>query len=301
MFLYNQVHMQFFLALSLSLNMHIHTHTVPGLPTPPSTVHSQLKWILSDPHPPASHSLCFLTSLERDHWADVRDELLKSEQNSHSLDAIDSSMFVLSLDDKDVTDPTSGTHTFLHNYGVDRWFDKSFSLHVTSNGVAAVTFEHAWGDGVAVLRFFNEVYRDTIKRPYVPSKGVEPSREGVERLDFDLSERAKTAIEVGRSEMEKKGQSLRVNTLRYDRFGKNLLKRKQLSPDAILQLAFQVCDLWLSCTLYSHLEVGLGDSVVFFNDILTMSIDCSRPSSFQDGLMNGSEQSGASRRDEASS
>ena len=40
-----------------------------------------------------------------------------------------------------------------------RWFDKSFSLIVTKGGLSAVNFEHAWGDGVAVLRFFNEVWR----------------------------------------------------------------------------------------------------------------------------------------------
>ena len=38
-----------------------------------------------------------------------------------------------------------------------RWFDKSFQLVLCKDGKAAVNFEHAWGDGVAVLRFFNEV------------------------------------------------------------------------------------------------------------------------------------------------
>ena len=42
--------------------------------------------------------------------------------------------------------------------GTDRWLDKSFQLVVAANGKAAVNFEHAWGDGVAVLRYFNEVY-----------------------------------------------------------------------------------------------------------------------------------------------
>src|SRR2546430_2494767 len=38
-----------------------------------------------------------------------------------------------------------------------RWFDKSFQLIVDASATAAVNFEHAWGDGVAVLRFVNEV------------------------------------------------------------------------------------------------------------------------------------------------
>ena len=39
---------------------------------------------------------------------------------------------------------------------------------VAGNGKAAVNFEHAWGDGVAVLRFFNEVDRPlTYLRTYL--------------------------------------------------------------------------------------------------------------------------------------
>ena len=48
-----------------------------------------------------------------------------------------------------------------------RWFDKSVSLIVAQSGKACVNFEHSWGDGVAVLRYFNEVFDETTKRPFV--------------------------------------------------------------------------------------------------------------------------------------
>uniref|UniRef100_A0A8C4QL18 Choline/carnitine acyltransferase domain-containing protein n=1 Tax=Eptatretus burgeri TaxID=7764 RepID=A0A8C4QL18_EPTBU len=47
----------------------------------------------------------------------------------------------------------------LHGRGGDRWFDKSLSVIVANDGNAAVNFEHSWGDGVAVLRFMNEVFK----------------------------------------------------------------------------------------------------------------------------------------------
>jgi len=50
-----------------------------------------------------------------------------------------------------------------------RWFDKSFSLQVTKDGVAGINFEHSWGDGVAVLRYFQDIYNDTINNPQVDS------------------------------------------------------------------------------------------------------------------------------------
>lgn len=54
----------------------------------------------------------------------------------------------------------------------NRWFDKSFTLIVTKDGKAAINFEHSWGDGVAILRFFNEIYSDSTKNHFVDSKTV---------------------------------------------------------------------------------------------------------------------------------
>lgn len=48
-----------------------------------------------------------------------------------------------------------------------RWFDKSISLLVAKDGKAAVNFEHSWGDGVAVLRFFQDIYKDSANHPHV--------------------------------------------------------------------------------------------------------------------------------------
>lgn len=48
-----------------------------------------------------------------------------------------------------------------------RWFDKSFSIQVSQDGVAAVNFEHSWGDGVAVLRCVQDVHKDSIENAFV--------------------------------------------------------------------------------------------------------------------------------------
>lgn len=34
-------------------------------------------------------------------------------------------------------------------------------------GVACVNFEHSWGDGVAVVRYINEIYKDSTENPKV--------------------------------------------------------------------------------------------------------------------------------------
>ena len=46
-----------------------------------------------------------------------------------------------------------------------RWFDKSFSLISAPDGKISVNMEHAWGDGVGVVRYMNEVYADSVQNP----------------------------------------------------------------------------------------------------------------------------------------
>lgn len=120
---------------------------------------------------------------------------------------------------------------------VCRWFDKSFQLVVTRGGYAALNFEHSWGDGVAVLRFFEEIYNDR-KHQYSADKS---SLEGVVRLDFNLSDKVKNTIDQAREEIEERCRTLSVKTLQYHKYGKNFIKKLKLSPDALLQLAIQAC------------------------------------------------------------
>jgi len=48
-----------------------------------------------------------------------------------------------------------------------RWFDKCFTLIITKKGHSAINFEHSWGDGVAVLRYMIEIFKDTTTKPRV--------------------------------------------------------------------------------------------------------------------------------------
>lgn len=78
----------------------------------------QLQGILEDETPPPTHSLGYLTSMNRDDWAAIREEVCL--HNSEQLNAIDSALFVLCLDDSEPTDAESLSHAMLHNYGANR-------------------------------------------------------------------------------------------------------------------------------------------------------------------------------------
>ena len=98
-----------------------------------------------------------LTTLDRDSWAEARAKLEANPTNAAALAVIDEAMFVVCLEDGAPETEKELGSVMLHGNGVNRWFDKSFSLIFCANGQTGLTFEHSWGDGVAVLRFCNEV------------------------------------------------------------------------------------------------------------------------------------------------
>ena len=50
---------------------------------------------------------------------------------------------------------------------------------------AGVTFEHAWGDGVAVLRFFNDIHADSKKHQW--SNSAQPKRSMIPPIRLSMS------------------------------------------------------------------------------------------------------------------
>ncbi|KAJ8936430.1 hypothetical protein NQ318_015576 [Aromia moschata] len=134
---------------------------------PPDKILARLKFILEENIPKCEFPIGVLTTMERNKWATIRHELADNG-NEHSLKLIDSALFNVCLD-KEILgdDPYAIIRNFLHSDGENRWFDKSFSLQLSKDGQAAVNFEHAWGDGVAILRYVQDIYKDSREKPFV--------------------------------------------------------------------------------------------------------------------------------------
>lgn len=184
------------------------------------------------------------TTLERNKWAKIREELIV-EGNESQLKLIDSALFNLCLDDlAPGNDPYKVTKQFLHSDGTNRWFDKSFSLIVAKDGVSAVNFEHSWGDGVAVLRYTEEILKDSTKNAQIQRDSFTSTKEQlsttVKPIDFHLSDHLKQLIIEARNDYKTICDNLDVNYTIFEGIGKTLCKKSQVSPDAIMQLGFQV-------------------------------------------------------------
>lgn len=208
----------------------------------PAEIQSHLKYILSDPTPVSAFPLGVLTSENRDVWAGLRDKLIAAG-NAEDLQLVDSALFCLSLDDESMTDDIHVSHNMMHGDGCNRWYDKSFSIILTKDGQAAINFEHSWGDGVAVLRLQNEIFKDTTEQPLVhpgSAAAAVDSASVVRRLQFNLDSELENGIKTAKENFDSAVSKVSFDILKFKKGGKDQLKKSKLSPDAIIQLAFQM-------------------------------------------------------------
>ncbi|KAI5610150.1 carnitine O-palmitoyltransferase 2, mitochondrial [Silurus asotus] len=208
----------------------------------PAEILSHLKYILADTTPAPAFPLGVLTSENRDVWAGLREKLLQAG-NGEALGLVDNALFCLCLDDEEMQNHIHISHNMLHGDGCNRWYDKSFSIIMAKDGQAAINFEHSWGDGVAVLRFQNEVFKDTTETPLI-GPGTQPaavdSASAVQKLQFKLNPELEHGIRKAKENFQAAVSKLTIDAMEFKQGGKEQLKKKKLSPDAIAQLAFQM-------------------------------------------------------------
>ena len=209
----------------------------------PKEVATNLQNILDDQRPETDTPIGILTTSERNKWANTRAHLTEIG-NAEVLKKVDSAAFVLILDDESILlDEEKLLRRYLHGGAENRWFDKSFSLIVTKDGYAGINFEHSWGDGVAVLRYFQDIKKDISEKPsFHPEdeKNISGESSLVERLEFEVDDKIKNIISQETAAYDKWTNSLDIGLLIYEGFGKKECKNFGVSPDAVMQLVFQL-------------------------------------------------------------
>ncbi|CAF96632.1 unnamed protein product, partial [Tetraodon nigroviridis] len=211
----------------------------------PTEILAHLQYILADPAPEASFPLGFLTAENRDVWAHLRTQLVAAG-NAEEVHSVDSALFCLCLDDQTLTDLTHVTQSVFNGAASNRWYDKSFSLILTQNGQGGINFEHSWGDGISVLRFVNEISRDTSEQPLVhpgSAAAAVDSASAVHKLLFKLDSELENGISRARERAQLLSSDLTVDVRDIKTRGRKFLKQSHVSPDAIMQLAFQMAFL----------------------------------------------------------
>jgi len=190
-----------------------------------------------------------LTAADRDTWADSYSKLSQKPSNVASLKSIESSIFLLCLDERsnDVEDDlwrSDFALRSLHGGGSElssgnRWFDKTIQMIVDQNGGVGLTYEHSPAEGPPVAAMLDFVYQFCENLPpQKPSSLLDlpPPR----KLRFELDDDVIDAISKVSCEIDDSISKLHLSVNEFTDFGKNYLKTKQVSPDSFIQIAMQL-------------------------------------------------------------
>ena len=179
---------------------------------------------------------------------------LESNQNKANLHTVESAIFVLVLDDSAPTTLSERGHSLLAGKGNNRWFDKSLCVVTFANGRVGMNAEHSWADALVVAHLWERVfcakksidrdggYDDTGHCALTKADQSKANRAiSWARLQWDIRhpELAET-IEQAYKEAAGASSDVDLDVSSFNEYGKGLIKKMQMSPDSVIQMAMQL-------------------------------------------------------------
>ncbi|XP_047386058.1 carnitine O-palmitoyltransferase 1, brain isoform isoform X6 [Sciurus carolinensis] len=231
----------------------VDTHSQNDLLSP-RALEQQFQRILDDPSPACPHEehLAALTAAPRGMWAQVRKSL--KTRAAHALEAVEGAAFFVSLDAEPAgltrEDPAASldayAHALLAGRGHDRWFDKSFTLIVFSNGKLGLSLEHSWADCPITGHMWEfTLATECFQLGYSADghcKGhPDPTLPQPQRLQWDLPEQQiHPSISLALRGARTLSSNIDCHVFPFSHFGKSFIKRCHLSSDSFIQMALQL-------------------------------------------------------------
>ncbi|KAJ9601391.1 hypothetical protein L9F63_000415, partial [Diploptera punctata] len=210
-----------------------------------------------------------LTSDRRDTWASAREKLREDVQNRQNLDLIENALLAVCLDDPlpasfncrtlrsdvpeafrghivNARDETNMAHQMIHGGGsaansANRWFDMTFQLVISSDGVWGLCYEHSPAEGVAVIQLMEEVIKKCDNMP-PPTSNILSNIHCLppQRLEWDLDNQIQRYMQDVAQNLDCMVEDLDFYVYRYPGYGKEFIKSVKCSPDAYIQLSLQL-------------------------------------------------------------
>ncbi|KAH9458118.1 hypothetical protein Pst134EA_009348 [Puccinia striiformis f. sp. tritici] len=182
-----------------------------------------------------------LTTEHRDTWADMREELCKTDpHNSKSLERIESSIVCVALDDTSPITRDELGFTMWSGGGKNRFFDKQ-QLIVCENGQSGFNAEHSCMDGTPVSRM-NDWMLDALTHKKIDlGSSLDSNLPTPSPIEFVLSDATKQNILRSVTNFQNLMSAQTLDVLEYPGYGKRVIKNQfKTSPDAVAQLTFQL-------------------------------------------------------------
>jgi carnitine O-acetyltransferase len=207
-----------------------------GRPYPPDDIAAGLRTVMKAEHAPEPH-VGSLTTMARAEWASARESLQACDPaNEAALDEVEAALFCLCLEDFAPADTLAACDALLYGDGGNRWFDKAVSLVVFADGTAGINVEHCELDGTTILAFV-----DTLLTLPATTTGSRPeATPPVRSLTFVLDDDLRATASDAAAAFAEYGAATATTTVSFDDFGSDDAKRLGVSPDAFVQMAYQL-------------------------------------------------------------
>lgn len=185
-----------------------------------------------------AESVGHLTTMARTEWADRRQRLLALDPaNADGIETVESALFCLCLDALAPRNDLQACDHLLHGDSGNRWFDKSLSLIVFADGRAGVNVEHCRLDGTTILSFVDDILgRSTgdLSGPFAEG------RLAFELVEFVLDDDLRTAAQAAADSFAAYAADTATTVVSLEDFGADRVKKLGTSPDAFVQMAYQL-------------------------------------------------------------
>ena len=189
----------------------------------------------------AGTSVGHLTTQGREDWATTRQALLElAPGNRGTLDEVETALFSVCLEDVVPEDVHQACDLLLHGDSANRWFDKALSLIVFADGTAGLNVEHSKLDGTTVLDFVDAVLDRTAGNQLLPSAVPRQEAPAIRPVRFVLDAALRRAIEDAGSAFADHAADTATAVLSFPDVGTERIKALRMSPDAFVQLAYQL-------------------------------------------------------------
>jgi carnitine O-acetyltransferase len=186
-------------------------------------------------------SVGHLTTKVRAEWAESRRALLnRHPRNLRMLDAVETALFCLCLDEVAPRTFQEACEQLLHGDSGNRWFDKALSLIVFPDGTAGLNVEHSCLDGTTVVDFVGELLSRSPEEHSRQSGARSQGMPALEAIEFELDDELRAEARAAAASFAAQAADTATSIVVLDDFGSDQAKELRISPDAFMQMAFQL-------------------------------------------------------------
>ena len=182
-----------------------------------------------------------LTTRARADWAVSRQALRGYHpRNARMLDVIEMALFCLCLEETAPKGPLEACQQLLHGDSRNRWFDKALSLICFQDGTAGINVEHSCLDGSVIVHLADALLNQTAAEHSRRSGAKPHSVPAIARIEFMLDAGLRGDVLAAAASFADQAANTATAVLSVEDFGTARAKQLQVSPDAFVQMAFQL-------------------------------------------------------------